>query len=88
MILTFSSLICIGSIVFSIGVGAKSFSIMVLGRVLFGLGGESLEVAVTRITTDWFQGYSNANRILNDRVWIGNGVGVQSVIRKSRDCVE
>ncbi|KAJ3292336.1 hypothetical protein HK104_005359 [Borealophlyctis nickersoniae] len=29
---------------------------MAFGRVLFGLGGESLEVAQARITTDWFQG--------------------------------
>lgn len=56
MIVTFSTLICIGSTIFAVGVMSKSFSIMVLGRLFFGLGGESLEVAVARIMTDWFQG--------------------------------
>lgn len=56
MIITFSTLICIGSTIFAFGVGLKSFPVMVLGRLFFGLGGESLEVAVARITTDWFHG--------------------------------
>ncbi len=56
MIFMFSSLICTGSAIFATGVGLKSYPVMVLGRFIFGLGGESLEVAVARITTDWFQG--------------------------------
>lgn len=56
MIFTFSSLICLGSLIFAVGISMRSFEIMVLGRLVFGFGGESLEVSVARITTDWFQG--------------------------------
>ena len=33
---------------------------MMIGRGLFGLGGESLEVAQASITTDWFQDHGLA----------------------------
>lgn len=51
-----SSLVCIGQLLFSVGVSLKAFWIMHLGRILFGVGGESLGVAQTRMTTKWFKG--------------------------------
>jgi MFS family permease len=55
MIFIFSCLVFCGSILFASGVGLKSFPLMILGRIIGGLGGESLEVAGTTITTEWFQ---------------------------------
>lgn len=60
MLLIFSSLICIGQTVFAAGMNAKDFKTMMIGRGLFGLGGESLEVAQASITTDWFHDYGLA----------------------------
>ncbi|TPX43720.1 hypothetical protein SeLEV6574_g04889 [Synchytrium endobioticum] len=54
MLLVFSSCVCAGQFIFSSGIAGRDFSAMLVGRVLFGLGGESLEVAQARITTDWF----------------------------------
>ncbi|KAJ3195903.1 hypothetical protein HDU67_004194, partial [Dinochytrium kinnereticum] len=67
MLLLFSSLVCIGQAIFSIGLSMKSFWLLAFGRLIFGLGGESLEVAQARIMTDeltlpvpkynkWFKG--------------------------------
>ncbi|TPX36637.1 hypothetical protein SmJEL517_g01304 [Synchytrium microbalum] len=60
MLLVFSALVCLGQALFAFGVSSKSFAIMLAGRILFGIGGESLEVAQARITTDWFSRHSLA----------------------------
>lgn len=52
----FSSLVCIGSSIFALGVSTRTFPLMLFGRLIFGLGGESLEVAQAKITTEWFRG--------------------------------
>lgn len=72
MIFAFSSFICLGSIIFAVGTSFKSFPVMVLGRLVFGFGGESLEVAIARITTDWFQG----NNKLILYLYQGNGLAM------------
>jgi nitrate/nitrite transporter NarK len=51
-----SILVCVGQLCFSLGVSLKKYWIMHFGRVLFGIGGESLSVAQTRITSKWFKG--------------------------------
>ncbi|KAJ3219218.1 hypothetical protein HDU67_002214 [Dinochytrium kinnereticum] len=56
MMTVLSALVCLGQILFSIGVSSKKYWIMHLGRVIFGVGGESLSVAQTRITSKWFKG--------------------------------
>lgn len=55
MLLIFSLFVCGGMGLFSIGVASKTYWMMALGRAFFGLGGESLEVAQARITTEWFR---------------------------------
>ena len=55
-LLAFASLVCCGSILLSIGVTRQTWEIMYLGRFVFGLGAESLCVAQSTITSDWFQG--------------------------------
>ncbi|KAI8622556.1 major facilitator superfamily domain-containing protein [Chytriomyces sp. MP71] len=51
-----SCLVCLGQLLFTIGIIRHSYVLMHFGRVVFGLGGESLSVAQTRITTKWFKG--------------------------------
>ncbi|KAJ1533217.1 hypothetical protein HK405_000618, partial [Cladochytrium tenue] len=51
-----SSLVCVGQLLFSVGVQTKTYWVMHVGRIIFGVGGESLSVAQTRMTTKWFKG--------------------------------
>lgn len=51
-----SLLMCLGQTVFSLGVTYRTWSWMLLGRLIFGLGGESLAVAQSRLVTEWFLG--------------------------------
>mmetsp|Transcript_23101 Transcript_23101/g.46198 ORF Transcript_23101/g.46198 Transcript_23101/m.46198 type:complete len:616 (-) Transcript_23101:58-1905(-) len=55
-LLVFASIVCCGSVLLSIGVSNKSWEVMYLGRFVFGLGAESLCVAQSTITSDWFEG--------------------------------
>ncbi|KAF9583166.1 hypothetical protein BGW38_010118 [Lunasporangiospora selenospora] len=65
MLVIFSVLICVGTAIFAIGVSFKAIWVMILGRLVFGIGGECLEVAQAKITTDWFR-----NR------WLGFALGL------------
>lgn len=56
VLLGFSTVVCLGQSLFALGVTLKSFSLMLLGRILFGIGGESISVAQASITTSWFKG--------------------------------
>ncbi|KAJ3256392.1 hypothetical protein HK103_005521 [Boothiomyces macroporosus] len=56
MIVLFSSLVCVGQAIFAYGVERKHFIIMLIGRLVFGLGAESLDVGQAEITTKWFKG--------------------------------
>ncbi|KAJ3270927.1 hypothetical protein HDV01_007324 [Terramyces sp. JEL0728] len=47
---------CIGQAIFAYGVERKHFIIMLVGRLIFGLGAESLDVGQAEITTRWFRG--------------------------------
>lgn len=40
----FSATLVVGQVVFALGVSVKSFSLMCLGRVIYGLGGENMQV--------------------------------------------
>lgn len=52
----FALVVCCGTILVAIGVQTKKWEVMFLGRFVFGLGGESLCVAQSTITSDWFEG--------------------------------
>ncbi|ORZ32373.1 major facilitator superfamily domain-containing protein, partial [Catenaria anguillulae PL171] len=54
--LGFCALTTVGQLVFVIGLVDRSPFWSIVGRTLFGLGGETLSVAQQRITTKWFRG--------------------------------
>ena len=41
---------------FAFGAYLKSWPVMLLGRVIFGLGGENITVAQSALLADWFAG--------------------------------
>eukprot|EP00331_Platyophrya_macrostoma_P028451 CAMPEP_0176444524 /NCGR_PEP_ID=MMETSP0127-20121128/23114_1 /TAXON_ID=938130 /ORGANISM="Platyophrya macrostoma, Strain WH" /LENGTH=462 /DNA_ID=CAMNT_0017830049 /DNA_START=22 /DNA_END=1410 /DNA_ORIENTATION=+ len=55
-ILIFSSILILGQAIFTFGLYKYSYTIMIIGRVVFGLGGESLSVAQSAIVSKWFRG--------------------------------
>lgn len=55
-LLIFAICITVGQLVFAIGLSAKSWPLMFLGRVIFGFGGENLGVANSAILSVWFKG--------------------------------
>ena len=55
-VVIFSVFVCLGQAVVSLGLAAASLRIMLLGRFIFGLGGENLAVAASTLLQDWFLG--------------------------------
>lgn len=55
VLLMFSVLMSVGQTIFAIGVTSKQFPVMLAGRVLLGLGGETISVIQASITTVWFR---------------------------------
>ncbi|KAL5475426.1 hypothetical protein EMCRGX_G025241 [Ephydatia muelleri] len=56
----FSALICLGQLIFALGAFFDRYWLMLAGRFVFGLGGESLAVAQNAYAVLWFKG-----RVLN-----------------------
>ena len=54
--LLFASLTLIGQIIFAVGTSRKSWNLMLLGRTVYGLGGESISVAISTLNNKWFRG--------------------------------
>lgn len=54
--LIFASLLLGGQILFATGVQIKSWNLMLLGRTIYGFGGESISVATSTLNSIWFQG--------------------------------
>ena len=52
----FASLIAAGQVIVTIGLSIKSWPVMFLGRVVYGLGGESLGVSNSAVLAGWFKG--------------------------------
>ena len=52
----FSLLVCVGQVVFCLGVQSRHFPLMIAGRLIFGFGSESLGVSQTNLMTLWFRG--------------------------------
>ena len=53
-IVLFSIILCLGQGLFTIGGYTMSFSLMVLGRIIFGIGCESMYVGQSAIISEWF----------------------------------
>lgn len=54
--LIFVLCITAGQVVFALGLSLKSWPLMFLGRVIYGLGGENIGVANSAILSVWFEG--------------------------------
>ncbi len=54
MFLVFGFAVLLGQLIFSIGCSLKSIPLMLGGRILFGLGGESLNTTQYAIIVEWF----------------------------------
>ena len=54
--LLFATMIAVGSAVFYFGVLSTSYALMVVGRTVFGLGGDSLGVSQSAFISRWFKG--------------------------------
>jgi MFS family permease len=52
----FASLCAAGQFMFAIGASYKSWKIMLLGRTIYGFGGESICVAYSTLLSEWFAG--------------------------------
>eukprot|EP00591_Stephanopyxis_turris_P003617 CAMPEP_0195521622 /NCGR_PEP_ID=MMETSP0794_2-20130614/19064_1 /TAXON_ID=515487 /ORGANISM="Stephanopyxis turris, Strain CCMP 815" /LENGTH=617 /DNA_ID=CAMNT_0040651221 /DNA_START=15 /DNA_END=1868 /DNA_ORIENTATION=+ len=55
-VLIFASVVFIGQLIVAIGVGEKRWGVMILGRAVFGLGGENLVVVISAMLSKWFEG--------------------------------
>ena len=53
---SFLLIICVGQTVFAVGVSTKNYEMCLIGRSIFGVGGESLSVAQTTLLALWFEG--------------------------------
>uniref|UniRef100_A0A6U3WEK3 Lysosomal dipeptide transporter MFSD1 n=2 Tax=Ditylum brightwellii TaxID=49249 RepID=A0A6U3WEK3_9STRA len=55
-LIAFASLGFLGQLLFAIGTSAKSWGLMLFGRFVYGLGGESICVAQSALLSRWFEG--------------------------------
>ncbi|KAI9141842.1 major facilitator superfamily domain-containing protein [Paraphysoderma sedebokerense] len=55
ILLILSSCVCLGQFLFCLGVWLQDVTWMLIGRVVFGIGGESVGVAQASITAAWFR---------------------------------
>ena len=55
-LVVFTVILTIGQLIFAFGGFKESYIIMLMGRFVFGLGGECMTVAQSSIVTAWFKG--------------------------------
>ena len=55
-VLLYNFLIIVGQTLFTVGCYTESYRMLIIGRALFGIGAESLNVAQSTIVTMWFKG--------------------------------
>jgi MFS family permease len=56
-ILIFTVLLCLGQFIFMLGGYHLSFNLMIIGRIIFGIGCESMYVGQSAIISEWFMNY-------------------------------
>ncbi|KAJ3199147.1 hypothetical protein HDU82_000683 [Entophlyctis luteolus] len=54
MLVLFIAVVAVGQVTFAMGMNMRSFPTLVAGRLLFGVGSESLEITLAVVLTDWF----------------------------------
>lgn len=54
MFLVFGASILIGQLIFAIGCSSKSIPLMLIGRTVFGFGGESINTTQLSVILQWF----------------------------------
>ena len=54
MFLVFGFAILIGQLIFAIGCSTKSVLLMLIGRTIFGFGGESINTTLISVILQWF----------------------------------
>ncbi|KAI8608055.1 major facilitator superfamily domain-containing protein [Chytriomyces sp. MP71] len=54
VLLTFSGILLLGQTLFALGLAQRQTPLLLAGRFLLGLGGETVDVSVARVLTDWF----------------------------------
>ena len=52
----FVSLVTVGHAIYALGFSVSSYAVCLIGRIVFGLGGESLSVVGSTILAQWFKG--------------------------------
>mmetsp|Transcript_22965 Transcript_22965/g.35382 ORF Transcript_22965/g.35382 Transcript_22965/m.35382 type:complete len:680 (-) Transcript_22965:30-2069(-) len=52
----FSGLLLLGQIIFAVGTHLRSWGLMLIGRTVYGLGGENIAVAQSVLLAEWFSG--------------------------------
>ncbi|KAJ2953687.1 hypothetical protein O0L34_g1304 [Tuta absoluta] len=52
----YMTIVMIGAVIFAFGTYINAYWLMILGRFVFGIGGESLQVAVNNYVVLWFKG--------------------------------
>jgi MFS family permease len=55
-LLLFTFILTMGQFVFMLGGYQHNYNVMIAGRVIFGMGGESMAVAQSSIISAWFKG--------------------------------
>jgi hypothetical protein len=56
MVPMFVSFCVVGQAIFTLGTARKHWQLMLLGRIVYGLGGESTYVACSTVLSEWFAG--------------------------------
>ena len=54
MFILFGISILIGQLVFALGCSFSSINVMILGRILFGFGGEAINATQSTLIVNWF----------------------------------
>jgi len=55
-LIIFSFILTLGQLVFTLGGYHNNYDMMIAGRVIFGMGGESMGVAQSAVVSSWFKG--------------------------------
>ncbi|ETW06159.1 hypothetical protein, variant [Aphanomyces invadans] len=54
MTMVVASLVLVGQVIVALGCAAHNFDVILVGRIVFGLGGETMGVAQTKFLVTWF----------------------------------